>query len=65
MIGTSVASDDRTITVRVPITIKRRGGRKLVLAPHGTEGHRRACHPPRRQRHGEGDRACIPVAAID
>jgi len=31
-------SDDcRTITVRVPISIKRRGGRKLVLAPNGAD----------------------------
>ena len=30
------ASDGRTVTVRVPISIRRRGGRKLVLAPDGT-----------------------------
>lgn len=29
--------DARTVTVRVPIAIRRRGGRKLVLAPDGTE----------------------------
>jgi hypothetical protein len=28
--------DGRTITVRVPISIRRRGGRKVVLAPDGT-----------------------------
>jgi hypothetical protein len=28
--------DGRTITVRVPISIRRRGGRKLVIAPDGT-----------------------------
>jgi hypothetical protein len=33
----SVVAEGGTVTVRVPITIKRRGGRKLVLAPHGTE----------------------------
>jgi hypothetical protein len=27
----------RTVTVRVPISIRRRGGRKLVFAPDGTE----------------------------
>jgi hypothetical protein len=27
--------DGRTVTVRVPISIRRRGGRKLVLAPDG------------------------------
>ena len=32
----SVAADGRTMTVRVPISIKQRGGRKLVLAPDGT-----------------------------
>ena len=28
-------TDDQTVTVRVPITIRQRGGRKLVLAPDG------------------------------
>ena len=28
--------DGRTVTVRIPISIRRRGGRKLVLAPDGT-----------------------------
>lgn len=32
-----INSDGRTITVRVPISIRKRGGRKLVLAPHGAE----------------------------
>jgi len=32
----SLRHDGRTITVRVPISIRRRGGRKLVLAPDGT-----------------------------
>jgi hypothetical protein len=36
MIGKpEVVEDGRTVTVRVPISIKRRGGRKLVLAPDG------------------------------
>ncbi|WP_245430793.1 hypothetical protein [Rhodoplanes roseus] len=30
-----IMDDGRTVTVRVPISIKRRGGRKLVLAPTG------------------------------
>jgi hypothetical protein len=38
MVKTKVKSDDRTITVRVPISIRKRGGRKLVLAPDGTPG---------------------------
>jgi hypothetical protein len=29
----NVMNDVRTVTVRVPISIRRRGGRKLVLAP--------------------------------
>jgi len=29
--------DARTVTVRVPISIRRRGGRKLVLAPDGAD----------------------------
>ena len=29
-------SDGRTVTVRIPMSIRRRGGRKLVLAPDGT-----------------------------
>lgn len=36
MIGKPKVMDDgRTVTVRVPISIRRRGGRKLVLAPDG------------------------------
>jgi hypothetical protein len=34
--------DDRTVTVRIPISIRRRGGRKLVLAPNGTSDMRAA-----------------------
>jgi hypothetical protein len=30
-----IIDDGRTITVRVPISVRRRGGRKLVLAPAG------------------------------
>ena len=32
----NLSSDARTVTVRIPISIRRRGGRKLVLAPDGT-----------------------------
>ena len=31
----SPCDDDRTLTVRVPISIRRRGGRKVVLSPEG------------------------------
>ena len=32
-----LSDDSRTVTVRVPISIRRRGGRRLVLAPDGTD----------------------------
>ena len=38
----SIGDDDRTVTVRIPISIRRRGGRKLVLAPQGTSDIRTA-----------------------
>jgi hypothetical protein len=33
-----INSDGCTITVRVPISIRKRGGRKVVLAPDGSPG---------------------------
>jgi hypothetical protein len=36
MARADLSSDGQTVTVRVPISIRRRGGRKLVLAPDGT-----------------------------
>jgi hypothetical protein len=36
MAGPNPTGDVRTFTVRVPISIRRHGGRKLVLAPDGT-----------------------------
>jgi hypothetical protein len=33
-----IKSDGHTITVRVPISIRKRGGRKVVLAPDGLPG---------------------------
>jgi hypothetical protein len=33
----TVMDDGRTVTVRVPISIRQRGGRKLVLAPDGAQ----------------------------
>jgi hypothetical protein len=33
-----IKSDGRTITVRVPIAIRKRGGRKVVLSPSGASG---------------------------
>jgi hypothetical protein len=32
-----LSADGRTVTVRVPISIRKRGGRRLVLAPDGTD----------------------------
>lgn len=32
-----LSDDGQTVTVRVPISIRKRGGRRLVLAPDGTE----------------------------
>jgi hypothetical protein len=32
-----LSDDGRTVTVRVPILIRKRGGRRIVLAPDGTE----------------------------
>jgi hypothetical protein len=34
---TNIIEDGRTVTVRVPITIRRQGGRKVVLAPERAE----------------------------
>jgi hypothetical protein len=36
MVELRAHNDSRTVTVRVPIAIRWRGGRKLVLAPDGT-----------------------------
>jgi hypothetical protein len=37
MANPKIKSDGRTITVRVPISIRKRGDRKVVLAPDGME----------------------------
>ena len=44
------AGDGRTVTVRIPISIRRRAGRKLVISPDGTANtwaapHRRIDSP--------------------
>lgn len=45
MAKAKIKSDGRTITVRVPISIRKRGGRRVVLAPDGalTNGHNLVC----------------------
>ena len=42
----NLAGDGQTVTVRIPISIRRRAGRKLVLVPDGTTTAWAA--PPRR-----------------
>jgi hypothetical protein len=39
-----VIGDGETVTVRVPISFRRRGGRKLVLAPDGANSAGRLLH---------------------
>jgi len=34
-VSATLSADGRTLTVRVPMTIRRRGGRKLVVAAEG------------------------------
>ena len=48
MARSKIKSDGRTITVRVPISIRKRGGRKVVLAPDGTTSDTRQlfCRQP-------------------
>jgi hypothetical protein len=38
MTDPNLTDEGRSVTVRIPISIRRRGGRKLVLAPDGTIG---------------------------
>ena len=37
MTRATVSADGETITVRIPITFRKRGGRKLVVTPDGAE----------------------------
>jgi hypothetical protein len=43
MSGAEISQDGSTLTVRVPLTFRRHGGRKLVIAPQGPD----AWAPPR------------------
>jgi hypothetical protein len=52
-----IKSDGRTITVRVPISIRKRGGRKLVLMPDGLE------HDPGKLRCRQVDNAMVKAIA--
>ncbi len=57
-----VIDGEHSVTVRVPISIRRRGGRKLVLAPDGAEVTAAPVTLACRQRHGQGDRPSVPLA---
>ena len=37
MSGAEISRDGSTLTVRVPLTFRKRGGRKLVIAPNGSD----------------------------
>jgi len=37
MSGAEISRDGSTLTVRVPLTFRKRGGRKLVIAPQGSD----------------------------
>lgn len=52
-----IKNDGRTITVRVPICIRRRGGRKVVLAPDGVQ------QDPRDLRCRQADNALVKAIA--
>ena len=52
-----IKNDGRTITVRVPISIRKRGGRKVVLAPDGM------AHDPRTLRCHQVDNAMVKALA--
>ena len=55
MTRATVSADGETITVHIPITFRKRGGRKLVVTPDGAEW----APASRRQRDGQG--ACAVV----
>jgi len=54
----TVPVDGETITVHIPLTFRKRGGRKLVATPDGGVGAAAA----RRQRNGQGVGEGVPVA---
>jgi hypothetical protein len=53
----TITSDGQTITVRVPISIRKRGGRKVVLAPDGVK------YDPRALRCRQVDNAMVKALA--
>jgi hypothetical protein len=39
----TISADGETITVHIPLTFRKRGGRKLVVTPAGAEWAPRSC----------------------
>ena len=48
MTGTRLSPDGRTLTVRVPMTFRTRGGRKLVVSPDGVPSWAKPTSMPRK-----------------
>ena len=48
-----LSDDGRTVTVRVPISIRKRGGRKVVFAPNGDQSSPQPPLPAIRQLNGK------------
>ena len=59
MTRATVSADGETITVHIPLTFRKRGGRKLVVTPDGAAVGAAAAG---QQRHGEGARTGVSVA---
>jgi hypothetical protein len=57
--GDAVSADGETITVLIPLTIRKRVGRKLVVTPDGAEW---ASRPRVNNAMGQGAGAGVPVA---
>ena len=45
MASVETSKDGASLTVRVPLSFRKRGGRKLVIAPQGSDSE--SCAPPR------------------
>ena len=60
MMRAGLSDNGATLTVDIPLRIRRRGGRKVMLAPR----RERVGAPAlaRGQRYGEGDRSRVPLA---
>ena len=56
----TVSADGETITIHIPMTFRKRGGRKMVVTPDGAPW---APRPRVDNAHGQGAGAGVPVAA--